>query len=137
MTAGLAYAYERHVQECPVPRRRRFVALTPDQTRRVAAVEFANLLETFSADIVTDRHPVYGRVTTVANRLLRGNRDLRQIYDKEWTVTVIDQATKNAFVLPSGNIFVFTGMLDVCSNDDQLGIVLGRAQGDFYYCKSI
>ena len=26
----------------------------------------------------------------------------------------------------TGNIFVFTGMLKTCSNDDQLGIVLGH-----------
>ena len=28
--------------------------------------------------------------------------------------------------LQSGNIFVFTGMLDICENDDQLGIVLAH-----------
>merc|ERR1712107_660960 len=33
---------------------------------------------------------------------------------------------RNAFVLPSGNIFVFSGMLDLCKNDDQLAVVLGH-----------
>ena len=36
------------------------------------------------------------------------------------TVTVIDRNDKNAFVLPTGNIFVFSGMLDMCTNDDQV-----------------
>ena len=58
--------------------------------------------------------------------MLKGNRDLRQIYDKSWTVTVIDQPVKNAFVLPSGNIFVYKGMLDFCINDDQLAVILGH-----------
>jgi hypothetical protein len=35
-------------------------------------------------------------------------------------VTVIDRNDKNAFVLPTGNIFVFSGMLDMCTNDDQV-----------------
>ena len=39
---------------------------------------------------------------------------------------MIDDTEKNAFVLPSGNIFVYTGMLSVCSNDDELGIVLAH-----------
>ena len=26
----------------------------------------------------------------------------------------------------TGNIFVYTGMLDMCANDDQLGIILGH-----------
>ena len=60
------------------------------------------------------------RVVDVSNRLLSGNKDIRQIYDKTWTVTVVDQNVKNAFVLPCGNIFVFTGMLDLCENDDQV-----------------
>ena len=31
------------------------------------------------------------RVASVSNKLLMGNRDVRQIYDKQWTVTVVDQ----------------------------------------------
>ena len=75
----------------------------------------------------------------MSNKLLRGSKDIRQIYDKQWTVTVIDQVDisallqgfisclpsqpiVNAFVSPSGNIFVFTGMLDLCKNDDQLAV---------------
>merc|ERR1711860_134423 len=33
---------------------------------------------------------------------------------------------QNAFVLPNGHIFVFNGMLDLCSNDSQLGVVIGH-----------
>eukprot|EP00092_Neocalanus_flemingeri_P028561 GFUD01031017.1.p1 GENE.GFUD01031017.1~~GFUD01031017.1.p1 ORF type:complete len:385 (+),score=130.30 GFUD01031017.1:323-1477(+) len=126
LLGGLAYAYESHIQECGVTGRRRFVALTPDQTKKISRVEFQNLLEDLKPDILPDRHPIYERVVKVSNRILQGNRDIRQIYDKNWTVTVVDQPVKNAFVLPSGNIFVFKGMLDLCENDDQLGIILGH-----------
>lgn len=34
--------------------------------------------------------------------------------------------TKNAFVLPGGKIFVFTGILPVCANEDGLASVLGH-----------
>lgn len=37
-----------------------------------------------------------------------------------------DKKTKNAFVLPGGKIFVFTGILPVSANDDGLATVLGH-----------
>jgi hypothetical protein len=47
--------------------------------------------------------------------------------ETEWEVYVIDdKATKNAFVLPGGKIFVFTGILPVSANDDGLATVLGH-----------
>lgn len=55
--------------------------------------------------------------------------------DTEWEVYVVDdKKTKNAFVLPGGKIFVFTGILPVSLNDDGLATVLGHEiahQGTF------
>ena len=59
-------------------------------------------------------------MTRVASRILKSNSDLKEIGGKNWTVTVIDRGDKNAFVLPTGNIFVFSGLLDFCKNDDQV-----------------
>ena len=42
---GLVYAYESHIQECPITGRRRFVALYPDQAKRISKEEFQNLLQ--------------------------------------------------------------------------------------------
>ena len=44
-----------------------------------------------------------------------------------WEVFVIDDPKqKNAFVLPGGKIFVFTGILPICKNADGLATVLGH-----------
>jgi len=43
-----------------------------------------------------------------------------------WEVTVFDQESINAFALPGGNIGVFTGILEVTENQDQLAAVLGH-----------
>lgn len=102
----------------------------------------------FGDSIVPPSHPYYYRVKKVANRLLSANRHMPQIYTKTWTVTVLDDPKQvNAFVLPvvifwffiiiwtylhslvpkkNGNIFVFSGMLNMCANDDELGAVLGH-----------
>lgn len=45
----------------------------------------------------------------------------------KWEVFVIDDPKqKNAFVLPGGKIFVFTGILPICANADGLATVLGH-----------
>jgi len=43
-----------------------------------------------------------------------------------WEVTVFDQDSINAFALPGGNIGVFTGILEVTENQDQLAAVIGH-----------
>ena len=83
-------------------------------------------LQDYENSIIPSNNHLYERVERVSNQLLKGNQDLQQINDKDWTVTVIDQPFREAFVLQNGNIFVFKGMLDFCTNDDQLAIVLGH-----------
>lgn len=49
----------------------------------------------------------------------------------EWEVFLInDDSTRNAFVLPGGKIFVFTGILPVAKTADGLASVLGH--GEFF-----
>lgn len=45
---------------------------------------------------------------------------------KSWTVEVFDAEEVNAFAMPGGKIGVFTGLLAVAENQDQLGAVLGH-----------
>ncbi|KAJ1525609.1 hypothetical protein HK096_000189, partial [Nowakowskiella sp. JEL0078] len=47
----------------------------------------------------------------------------------EWEVYVIDNPQKNAFVLPGGKIFVFTGILPIVETEDGLAAVLGHEKG--------
>lgn len=52
---------------------------------------------------------------------------LQQQSATKWEVFVIDDPKqKNAFVLPGGKIFVFTGILPICANADGLATVLGH-----------
>lgn len=82
---------------------------------------------TFKNKLLPSNHPTSKRVARVATQLLNANNDLSQIHDHEWSVSVVDDKNiKNAFVLPSGNIFVFTGMLALCDNDQQLGVILAH-----------
>ncbi|KAL5339493.1 TCP-1/cpn60 chaperonin family-domain-containing protein [Aspergillus crustosus] len=59
----------------------------------------------------------------------RGQRLIPQapIDGAEWRVHVIkDDKMMNAFVLPGGKVFVFTGILPICQDEDGLAAVLGH-----------
>lgn len=120
------YGYQSHIEECPITKRRRFVALTDSQMKKISGQEFKQLLQGFQDQILPTNHLAYARVAQVAKKIIAGNQDVASISEKEWTITVINDDQRNAFVLQSGNIFVFTGMLEVCTNDDQLGTILSH-----------
>ncbi|XP_064479443.1 metalloendopeptidase OMA1, mitochondrial-like isoform X2 [Ornithodoros turicata] len=125
VAAGSIY-YVSHIQETPITHRRRFVAFTTEQFRKISDFEFQMQYEMFKDHLLPSFHPAYARVTRVANQLLRGNHDVDRIHDMSWSVSVVKMPLQNAFVLPSGQIFVFQGMLDLCENNDQLGNVLAH-----------
>ncbi len=46
--------------------------------------------------------------------------------DIEWELAIFEQADINAFAMPGGKIGVFTGILEVTENQDQLAAVIGH-----------
>jgi metalloendopeptidase OMA1, mitochondrial len=47
--------------------------------------------------------------------------------EADWEIRVIDDPSiTNAFVLPGGKVFAYTGLLNLCSTDDELATVLGH-----------
>jgi Zn-dependent protease with chaperone function len=51
------------------------------------------------------------------------------ISDLKWEFHVIESSEMNAFVLPGGKVFVFTGILPIVKNEDGLAAVLGHEVG--------
>ncbi|XP_035699454.1 metalloendopeptidase OMA1, mitochondrial-like [Branchiostoma floridae] len=118
--------YFTHLQRTPITNRERFIAFTSDQFSSIADVEYNMHLEQFGEDLVGPDHPGYQLVSNVTNWLVKNNQDIPQVRDITWTVHVVNQPVKNAFVLPHGQIFVFGGMLETVTNPHQLGIILGH-----------
>jgi predicted Zn-dependent protease len=48
---------------------------------------------------------------------------------REWVFAVFESEQVNAFALPGGRVGVFTGMLKLAANEDQLAAVLGHEVG--------
>ena len=53
----------------------------------------------------------------------------KSVHQGDWEVVVFDSAQVNAFALPSGKIGVYTGILTVTENQDQLGAIIGHEVG--------
>lgn len=53
----------------------------------------------------------------------------KSAHDGEWEVVVFDAEQVNAFALPGGKIGVYTGILKVAENQDQLGAIIGHEVG--------
>ena len=53
----------------------------------------------------------------------------KSAHDGVWEVVVFDSAQVNAFALPGGKIGVYTGILNVTENQDQLAAIIGHEVG--------
>lgn len=53
----------------------------------------------------------------------------KEVHDGSWEVVVFDSPQINAFALPGGKIGVYTGLLKVTENQNQLAAVMGHEVG--------
>lgn len=53
----------------------------------------------------------------------------KSAHQGEWEVVVFDSEQVNAFALPGGKIGVYTGILEVTENQDQLAAIIGHEVG--------
>ena len=99
---------------------------------KVSEIAFEEHLEEHSKSIVSNENKIYKEVSEIVQRLLKANKDLPQIHDKSWTIILVDENTENAFVLPTGHIFLFRGMYENCCmqngqlNKDRLAVILAH-----------
>ncbi len=49
-----------------------------------------------------------------------------QVYPFKYTYTIIDEKEVNAFSLPGGHIYIYKGLLDLLTSDDEIAGVLGH-----------
>ncbi|KFM82732.1 Metalloendopeptidase OMA1, mitochondrial, partial [Stegodyphus mimosarum] len=102
------------------------MAFNPKQLEKINQFELQRIMESVGKQILSRYHPDTRRVQAVVHRILDANKDLEEVRKRKWGIAVIDSPVENAFVLPIGYVFVFTGMLKLCTNDDQLGAILSH-----------
>lgn len=103
----------------PVTNRTQFMMISPDQEMALGATEAKKVVEI--SKVSTDKK-LQDRVKRIGERIaaVSGRSDFA------WEFTVIDDATPNAFCLPGGKVFFYTGILKITENDDQIATVMGH-----------
>ncbi|KAA8589849.1 hypothetical protein FQN60_013214, partial [Etheostoma spectabile] len=97
-----------HLDESPITGRTRLLVFS-----RENFMELAEL----TSEAVVER---------VVQHLAQRNKDIPEVSEVSWSIHVVQSPNINAFVLPNGKVFIFTGMLDAVADVHQLTIVLGH-----------
>ncbi len=142
LVAGCGIPYPNH----PPPRRGPLgqgpggrpqpLALNPQQELQVGRRAEREILQEYQGRILPASDPEVGRVHRIMARLERAaaieplqreiNLHIRG-YTFQWEAHVLRDRKINAFSLPAGKIFVYTGLMRVVgTNDDFLATVLGH-----------
>ncbi|MBD3806310.1 M48 family metallopeptidase [Sulfuricurvum sp.] len=103
----------------PVTNRTQFMMISPDQEMALGATEAKKVIQ--SSKIDTDK-VLQDRVKRIGQKIaaVSGRSDFA------WEFTVIQDDTPNAFCLPGGKVFFYTGILKITENDDQIATVMGH-----------
>ncbi|KAH8881541.1 hypothetical protein GQ53DRAFT_471920 [Thozetella sp. PMI_491] len=115
-----------NLETVPISGRTRFNCFSADIIRVIGEAQYEKVLEEIKKSgtrILPSWDLRTRRVQRVMSRLI----PFSGMVDEEWEIFVIeDPNTQNAFVLPGGKVFVFTGLLPVARNDAGLATVLGH-----------
>ena len=79
----------------------------------------------YQGRILPEHDPRVQKVKKVLERLLP-YAEGEGLSNLEWEINVIESPEQNAFVAPGGKVFVFTGILPLCRDEDGIAAVLGH-----------
>ncbi|KAI7825202.1 peptidase family M48-domain-containing protein [Gamsiella multidivaricata] len=88
----------------------------------MAKQAYNQVMHQFGNKILPPNHPYTIFVKRVASRIIKA----AGMENLDWEFHVIQSDEKNAFVLPGGKVFVFTGILPIAENENGLATVLGH-----------
>ena len=121
--AGVGVFYYANLEEVPISGRRRFNCFSSQFEEQLGQQSMQAVLQEFRGRVLPPNHPQSKMVNRVLQRLIPAS-GMEHLH---WEVRVIDDPDQiNAFVMPGGKVFVFSGILRICGGDDELAAVLGH-----------
>jgi len=119
--------------EGPGHRQQKLAPLSPEQELELGRKAYRQILG--ESKVLPQGSPQVRRATKVGERIagtVKIEPLMREInlnvndYRFGWEFNVLEDRHVNAFCLPGGKVAVFTGLLQIVENDDQLAAVLGH-----------
>ncbi|RMD40711.1 hypothetical protein DV735_g4403, partial [Chaetothyriales sp. CBS 134920] len=120
--------YVTNLEKVPFTGRLRFNVVSPQMEKEMGSASYDEILAEFGNRILPANHPYSVLTARVVERLLPASGLASADDDgNEWRVHVIDEPSQlNAFVIPGGKVFVFTGILPVARDEAGLATILGH-----------
>ncbi|XP_058408511.1 metalloendopeptidase OMA1, mitochondrial isoform X1 [Diceros bicornis minor] len=118
--------YFTHLEVSPVTGRSKLLLLGKEHFRLLSELEYEAWMEEFKNDMLPEKDPRYLTVKEVVYHLIECNKDIPGISEINWIIHVVDSPDINAFVLPNGQVFIFTGLLNSVTDIHQLSFLLGH-----------
>ncbi|OKL59101.1 hypothetical protein UA08_05902 [Talaromyces atroroseus] len=123
VAAGGLALYVMNLETVEATGRRRFNVVSASTENQFGEQHYLEVLQEYKGRILSPNHPYTILAMRVMDRLIPHIK----LEGADWKVHVIqDDEMMNAFVLPSGKVFVFTGILRIAKNEDGLAAVLGH-----------
>ncbi|KAJ5576401.1 Chaperone tailless complex polypeptide 1 [Penicillium sp. DV-2018c] len=120
---GISGVYMYNTETVEITGRRQFNFISRTQELKMGEESYRDVLASERGKVLPDSHPLTRMVDGVLQRLI----PQAPVEGADWRVHVIDNpGMVNAFVLPGGKVFVYTGILPVCKDEDGLAAVLGH-----------
>ncbi|WFD36861.1 metalloendopeptidase [Malassezia cuniculi] len=128
---GAGVYYVVNLEQVPSTGRWRFNDISIADEKEMGDQAFQQTLAQFRGRLLPESHPASVQVRRVVSRIVNAAAQLDAerapgAEPTQWSVYVVHDNQMNAFVLPGGKIFVFTGILPVCGGDAGLATVLSH-----------
>jgi predicted Zn-dependent protease len=104
--------------------RKQVMLFSESELDKMGAASFDDMKK--QTPISTDKATI-NFVHCVANAVTKNVS--KSVHKGDWEVVVFDSPQVNAFALPGGKIGVYTGILKVTENQEQLGAIIGHEVG--------
>ncbi|KAI8929684.1 peptidase family M48-domain-containing protein [Entophlyctis helioformis] len=111
-----------HLETVPISGRTRFNDVSPATEALLGDMAYRQVMAEVGPALLPANHPYSLFVARVARRLIAASG----LNAADWQIHVVNDAQRNAFVLPGGKIFVFTGILPIVQTEDGMAAVLGH-----------
>ncbi len=105
--------------KAPITNRSQLILMSQSQELALGEQSYKEVLK--KAKVIENTKDA-NRVKNIGYKIARIiNRD-----DYKWEFNLVEDKAKNAFCLPGGKVVVYTGILNVAKNDDQLATVISH-----------
>ena len=125
--ACIAYYTYTHYETTPITGRKRLITFTKEQMLEIANFAHLQHQEEVKGHLLPETHEKYLTCKRVLDKLLEANEEVVGVRTMEWGLNVVeDDSTVSAFVVPNGQVYVYTGLVRLADNEDELAVVIGH-----------